>query len=110
VLEHRALHASKPFEQQRTFGDDQTAGLGQVDPAAAAFEQIRSHLQLELLDAPTERRLGDAESRGRIADCAEFGHGQERLGEQEIHDGAFYAPCAWVLCIESVFCIVHPEL
>ena len=67
---------------------EDAAGLGQLDVAPAAQEQRDAEVVLELLDAPADMRLGDAELLGGMAKMQALGQRDESPDLLEFHGGA----------------------
>ena len=52
-------------------------GLGEFDPTCAALKQFHPKLLFEILDLPTQRRLGNVKPPRRLRHVAKLGDGCE---------------------------------
>jgi len=62
------------------------AGVGQVDAAVGAVEQLGAQLAFQLGDAHRKRRLGDIGLGRRPGEVAGLDHGQEIADQIAVHD------------------------
>ena len=81
-----ATRASSAATSARaTFGQQDRAGLGQLDAAVRAREQLYAQLLLELADLLGDRGLGDVQARGRVAEVPLLGDGDEVPQMSKLH-------------------------
>ena len=62
------------------------AGLGRLDSAARAVEQLRPETLLERSDLQADGRLGDAEALGRLGEALLLDDGAERRELTRVHE------------------------
>jgi hypothetical protein len=74
ALKHGACFIGKEF-----------SGLGQFDPTCAALKQFHTKLLFEILDLPTQGRLGDVKPPRRLRHVAKLGHGREITQMAKFH-------------------------
>jgi hypothetical protein len=66
-------------------GEQRGAGPGQLDPSRAAHEQRPADLALERADLGAQRRLGQAQPRGRSREMELLGDRDEVAELTEVH-------------------------
>jgi hypothetical protein len=69
-------------------GEELSSGVGQLDAALGAVEQLHVQLALESPDRLAQRRLGDTHAHGRPAEVQLFAHGDKVAEVPELHDCA----------------------
>ena len=72
ILQHRA-GGGRAVEHVAGLGQEAAAGLGQLDAAAHAIEQMRAVARLQRRNGGRGRRLRDAERLGGTGDVAALG-------------------------------------
>ncbi len=71
------FHPLRVGHQCAGFAQQVAALLGEMNPLLAAVEQVDTQLVFQLLDLPAQRRLGNVEPLGGLADIFGFGHCDE---------------------------------
>ena len=81
LVEHLLLE----LEQALGAAEEPQAGLGRLDPAAGAIEQLRAEALLERPHLQRDSGLGDAEPLGGLREAPPFDDGAERGELARVH-------------------------
>ena len=90
LLDDLGDHLLLEHEQPLRAAIEAHPGLGRLDPAAGAVEELRPEPLFERLDLQAHRRLGDPQPLGRLREAAPLDDRAERRQLARIHKRILY--------------------